>query len=71
MKHYLIRLDRIAGELNIWLLVVAIGLGMMDLTVLIAKCMPALPQTPAAISTEGPPAPAAQSPASQNADGRS
>src|ERR1700756_556636 len=53
MKHYLLRLDRIAGELNAWLLAIAIGLGMLDLTVLVAKCMPALPPTPAAASAEG------------------
>ena len=40
MRHHLIRLDRIAGELNAWLLAVAIGLGMLDLTVLIAKSLP-------------------------------
>ena len=40
MKHHLVRLDRIAGELNAWLLAIAIGLGMLDLTVLLAKCMP-------------------------------
>jgi hypothetical protein len=36
MKHHLVRLDRIAGELNAWLLAIAIGLGMLDLTVLTA-----------------------------------
>ena len=48
MKHQLVRLDRIAGELNAWLLAIAIGLGMLDMTVLIAKCLPPLPRTPAA-----------------------
>jgi hypothetical protein len=51
MKQHLVRLDRIAGELNAWLLVIAIGLGMLDLVVLIAKCMPPMPTTPAASST--------------------
>ena len=46
MKHHLIRLDRIAGEMNAWLLVIAIGLGMLDLAVLVAKCMPAVPMPP-------------------------
>ena len=41
MKQRLMRLDRIAGEMNAWLLVIAIGLGMLDLAVLVAKCMPA------------------------------
>lgn len=71
MKQYLIRLDRIAGELNVWLLVLAIGLGMLDLTVLIVKCMPALPQTPVAVSVGDPEHSAAQSPVSQTSDRRS
>ena len=52
MKQQLLRLDRIAGQLNAWLLVIAIGLGMLDLTVLIAKCIPPLPRPPAASSSE-------------------
>jgi hypothetical protein len=51
MKHHLIRLDRVAGELNAWLLAIAIGLGMLDLTVLAVKCIPALPRTPAIVGT--------------------
>ena len=43
MKERLMRLDRIAGEMNMWLLVIAIGLGMLDLAVLIAKSVPAPP----------------------------
>jgi hypothetical protein len=54
MKHHLVRLDRIAGELNAWLLAIAIGLGMLDLTVLLAKCMPPLPRPPAATSAVDP-----------------
>jgi hypothetical protein len=46
MKQRLLRLDRIASQMNAWLLAVAIGLGMLDLTVLVAKCLPPLPQTP-------------------------
>ena len=42
MKHHLVRLYRIAGQMNVWLLMIAIGLGMLDLAVLVAKCMPAL-----------------------------
>ncbi len=64
MKHQLVRLDRIAGELNAWLLAIAIGLGMLDMTVLIAKCLPPLPRTPAATST-------AATPATQTSDVRS
>jgi hypothetical protein len=51
MKQRMVRLDRIASEMNAWLLAVAIGLGMLDLTVLVAKCMPPLPQTPVATDT--------------------
>ncbi len=48
MKQRLISLDRIANEMNAWLLAIAIGLGMLDLTVLVAKCLPVLPPLPAA-----------------------
>jgi hypothetical protein len=71
MKHHLVRLDRIAGELNVWLLAIAIGLGMLDMTVLIAKCMPPLPRPPAAASTDGPGNAVVQSPSSPAADSRS
>jgi hypothetical protein len=50
MKQRLLRLDRIAGHMNGWLLAIAIGLGMLDLTVLVAKCLPVLPPLPAASS---------------------
>jgi len=50
MKQHLMRLDRIAGQMNAWLLVIAIGLGMLDLAVLIAKCMPVPPAPPATTS---------------------
>jgi hypothetical protein len=64
MKQSMGRLDRIASEMNAWLLAIAIGLGMLDLTVLVAKCMPVLPQLPAAAGTQStglpsPPAPPA------------
>ena len=50
MKQRMVRLDRIAAEMNGWLLALAIGLGMLDLTVLVAKCLPPLPHTPIAVS---------------------
>jgi hypothetical protein len=50
MKQHLMRLDRIAGQMNAWLLVIAIGLGMLDLAVLIAKCLPVPLAQPAATS---------------------
>ena len=76
MKHHLVRLDRIAGELNAWLLAIAIGLGMLDMTVLIAKCLPPLPRPPAAVSADAPAgvvvqSPSVQSPSSQTPDVRS
>jgi hypothetical protein len=45
MKQELVRLDRIASAMNGWLLAIAIGLGMLDLTVLVAKCLPVPPPT--------------------------
>ena len=71
MKHHLVRLDRIAGELNAWLLAIAIGLGMLDLTVLIAKCLPPLPRTPVAMSADGPGHAGVATPPSQASDARS
>jgi len=71
MKHHLVRLDRVAGELNAWLLAIAIGLGMLDMTVLIAKCLPPPPRPPAAVSADGPARAGVQSPSSQSPDVRS
>jgi hypothetical protein len=50
MKQGMGRLDHVAGQMNAWLLAFAIGLGMLDLTVLVAKCLPPLPATPVAAS---------------------
>jgi hypothetical protein len=44
MRDRLGRLDRAAAGMNAWLLAFAIGLGMLDLTVLVAKSLPPLPQ---------------------------
>jgi hypothetical protein len=71
MKNHLIRLDRIAGELNAWLLAIAIGLGMLDLTVLVAKCLPPLPRPPAATSVDGPGTGGLATPVSPKSDARS
>jgi hypothetical protein len=54
MKERLMRLDRIAHDMNAWLLAIAIGLGMLDLTVLVAKCMPVLPDLPVASDAQSP-----------------
>jgi hypothetical protein len=71
MKHHLVRLDRIAGELNGWLLAIAIGLGMLDLTILVAKCMPPLPRTPGVTSADGPGHAVVQPSSSHTSDVRS
>ncbi|MGH7030820.1 MAG: hypothetical protein ACREEZ_10380 [Stellaceae bacterium] len=52
MKHGMGPLDRIATDMTAWLLAIAIGLGMLDLTVLVAKSMPALPPLPAAATSQ-------------------
>jgi hypothetical protein len=62
MRQRLIRLDRIASQMNAWLLAIAIGLGMLDLTVLVAKCLPMLPPTPAASSDAPPDQPSSPTP---------
>jgi hypothetical protein len=41
--HSIKRLHRIVGEINAWLVVIAIGLAMLDLVVLVALEMPAVP----------------------------
>ena len=71
MKHHLVRFDRIAGELDAWLLAIAIGLGMLDMTVLIAKCLPPLPRPPAAAIADSPAGAVVQSPSSKSPDVRS
>ena len=50
MRQRLTHLDRIAGQMNAWMLLIAIGLSMLDLTVLVAKFLPpALPLPSATI----------------------
>jgi hypothetical protein len=46
MKQRLMRLDLIAGQMNAWMIVIAIGLSVLDMTVLTAKCLPAVPVLP-------------------------
>jgi hypothetical protein len=41
------RLDRVAGEINAWLLVIAIGLGVLDVAVMLALSLPSPAQTAA------------------------
>jgi hypothetical protein len=52
MKEHLVRLERVVGELNAWLLAIAIGLAVLDFTVLVAKCMPPLPTPPTVAAAE-------------------
>lgn len=37
MRQQLARLDQIASRMNIWLVAIAIGLGMVDFSVLVTK----------------------------------
>jgi hypothetical protein len=54
MKTHLIRLERIVEELNAWLLAIAIGLAVLYVAVLMAKCLPVLPVPPAATAADIP-----------------
>jgi hypothetical protein len=71
MKQRLIHLDRIASQMNAWLLAIAIGLGMLDLTVLVAKCLPVLPPIPAASSDAPADQPSSQTPPRASSAARS
>jgi hypothetical protein len=47
MKQQLVRIDQVAGKMNVWLVAVAIGLGMLDFTILLTKAiLAAMPVTP-------------------------
>jgi hypothetical protein len=47
MKQQLARLDHVASKMNVWLVAIAIGLGMLDFSVLITKAiLVAMPMTP-------------------------
>jgi hypothetical protein len=54
MKQHLNRLEQVTGALNAWLLAMAIGLAVLDFTVLVAKCMPPLPTILVATATDHP-----------------
>jgi hypothetical protein len=43
MKERMSRIDHVAGKLNIWLFVIAIGLAVLDFSVLVVKSVEALP----------------------------
>ena len=47
MKQQLVRLDQVASKLNVWLFVIAIGLAVLDFSVLVVKSVEALPPPPA------------------------
>lgn len=57
MKERMSRIDRVAGKLNIWLFVIAIGLAVLDFSVLIFKSVEALPPPEAESSAAQPSAP--------------
>jgi hypothetical protein len=50
----LVRLERIAEELNAWLFAIASRLALLYVTVLVAKYLPALPVPPAATAADIP-----------------
>jgi hypothetical protein len=54
VKQYLLRLDHIAGRLNGWLFAIALGLAVLDFTVLIVKAIEALPLPPQEVSAPAP-----------------
>jgi len=53
MKQHLIRLDRVASEMNGWLLAIAMGFAMLNFTVLVAKYAPLLSTAPASACSDG------------------
>ncbi|HVH75661.1 MAG TPA: hypothetical protein VM755_12180 [Stellaceae bacterium] len=53
MKQQIARLDQVAGKLNVWLFAIAIGLAVLDFSVLVVKSVEALPP-PAAQSSAAP-----------------
>jgi hypothetical protein len=67
VKQYLLRLDHIAGRLNAWLFAIALGLAVLDITVLMVKAILAMPMPSQEIVTPAPdhaaliPAPSAAS----------
>ena len=52
MKSQLARFERIAEELNAWLLSIAFGLAVLYVTVLVAKCISPLTLPPATTAAE-------------------
>jgi hypothetical protein len=52
MEPRLSRIEQAAGELNAWLCAIAIGLGVLDMTVFAAKFLP-LPGPPTVVSVGG------------------
>jgi hypothetical protein len=49
------QLDRVAGEINVWLLLLAIGLSALDVTVMVALLLPPATQmSERADMTDGP-----------------
>jgi hypothetical protein len=47
MRQQLARLDHVASKMNVWLVAIAIGLGMLDFSILVTKgILAAMPMTP-------------------------
>jgi hypothetical protein len=53
MKQHPIRFDRVASEMNVWLLAIAMGLVMLNFTVLVAKYAPPPSTASASACAEG------------------
>ncbi|MBV8337932.1 MAG: hypothetical protein JO358_21380 [Alphaproteobacteria bacterium] len=52
MKPHLARLERIAEEMNVWLLAIAFGLAVLYVTAFVAKCLQPLALAPASSAAE-------------------
>jgi len=52
LRQQLVRLDRVCAVMNGWLIAIAIGLMILDFTVLVVKCAEALPLPAPVAATE-------------------
>ena len=52
LRQQLVRLDRICAAMNGWLIAIAIGLMILDFTVLVVKCAEAIPMPAPPSATE-------------------
>jgi hypothetical protein len=52
LRQQLVRLDRVCAAMNGWLIAIAIGLMILDFTVLVVKCAEAIPMPAPVVATE-------------------